>query len=1024
MGFSEHGSVFEWWHKKQAIEAAGMKYIHAAEIYLTETLEEKVRDNYHCVAIAKNYEGFKELNRLISNSFNRKDNHFYYVPRVTIDELFETSDDIIITSACVGGVLGKAPEELQKRFLDFMSKNKHRCFLEIGHHPDNKQVLYNKLIHSMSASYGIPLIAGTDTHVLNALHEKGRTMLQRAKDIIFPDEEGWDLKFHDYDELVIAYKNQLSLAEEVYMQAINNTNVLADMVESFEIDRSSKYPHIYENPEETFRSKINAAREQHPYLNKRYSTQSKEVLNKVIDTEFDIYKKTNSIDFMLLQTYLREWEKKNGIQCGYGRGSVSGSMIAYILGITQMDSLKFDLNMFRFLNPERVSNADIDTDYSEEDRAKVKSFLLKDKMGLEQIRTSEIITFNTIAMKGAIRDTVRALYKETDSDYMKIANHICSQVEEHEDEVRKEYPEVFEYADIVNGTIVSIGTHPSGVLVSDRDITSDVGLCSVSGSEFPVSMLNMKELDDLFYVKLDLLGLDNIGVINDTCKALGIERLTPDNVDLDDEDVWKSIRDDTTMIFQWESNSAQTYLKKFMSDNTIKVAKGINPNFSYIKWLSFGNGLIRPGCASFRDAVAEGKVLTTGFKELDDSLSNTLGRITMQEDIMKFLKNFCGYSDGESDTVRRGIAKKKGTANFISEIHDRFLDYSNKTYGVPVEKLEEIFPPIKQGILDASDYAFSWNHSDAYSVIGYVCGYLRYYHPGEFITASLNVFKDNTEKTAEITKYAKRVGLKVTTPKFGYARRDYFYTAADNVISKGLSSVKYIGDTAADELFEVSQSQKYATFADLLHEIYAKTSVNARQIDILIKIDFFSSFGNQRELFRIVDMFNLFKGGEAKQIKRDIIESSPFRSAVEHYSTWNNKDGSESKNYTLLDPMAIIRECEKIIRDAKLSDISDIVKVKNFADIMGYAGYVSGNDADRRKLFVKDVTVLKRKSDGKQFGYAIITQSIGSGVESRFTVFNKLYKNDPIKKDDIIYCKDFLRDGKYYTLTGYTHVYA
>lgn len=1037
LGFSEHGSVFEWYHKKQAIEAAGMKYIHAVEAYLTETLEEKVRDNYHCVLIAKNHEGFRELNSLVSRSFCRSDNHFYYVPRISFDELFNTSENIIITSACVGGVFGKAGEETQKRFLDYITANRDRCFLEIGHHPDAKQVSYNDKIIRLSVETGLRLIAGTDTHVLNELHEKGRAVLQKSKDIIFPEEDGWDLRFHSYPELLAAYEKQGSVAEEIYLQAIENTNVLADMVEEFEIDKSAKYPHIYSDSEKVFRKKIDEAKEKHPYVNKRYS---REKLNSVIESEFEVYKKTGSIDFMLLQTYLREWEKQNGIQCGYGRGSVSGSMIAYILGITQMDSIKFDLNFFRFQNPSRVSLCDVDTDYSEKDRAKVKEFLLRDKLGLKQIKTSEIITFNTIAMKGAVRDVVRALYKDNSknmqnqrgdmsknmqvSDYMRVSNYICSELEDNEEKVRKEYPQVFEYADIVNGTIVSVGTHPSGVLIADIDLETEVGLCSTAGSEYPVSMLNMKELDELMYVKLDILGLDNIGIVNDACKAVGIERLTPDNVDLDDEKVWQSIREDTTCIFQWESNSAQSYLKKFMSDKTVQVAKSVNPNFSYIKWLSFGNGLIRPGCASFRDDVAAGKVTTTGFKALDDFLSVTLGRITMQEDIMKFLKLFCGYSDAESDTVRRGIAKKKGTAGFIKEIHERFLDYSNKTYGEPVENLEKIFPPIERGILDASDYAFSWNHSDAYSVTGYICGYLRYYYPGEFITAALNIFKDKPDKTTEITKYAKRIGIQITTPKFGLAKTDYFYTPDKKIISKGLSSVKYIGDTAAEELYKISVNHRYEFFADLLKKLETETSINSRQIDTLIKIDFFSAFGNQRELFKIYDMYNFFKGGESKQIKREIIEGTPFRSAVEHYSTWLTKDGGEAKSYTLTDTMAAIRECEQIIRDFKLDDLSDIVKVKNFADIMGYAGYVSGKETDRRKLFVKEITTLKRKSDGKQFGYALITQSIGSGVESRFTVFNKVYNSDPIKKDDIILCRDFLRDGKYFTLTSYSHIYA
>ena len=244
LAFSEHGSVFEWWHKKKEIEAAGMKYIHAVEAYLTVGLDEKIRDNYHCVLIAKNYDGFLELNKLISASFCRTDNHFYYVPRITFAELFNTSDNIIVTTACIGGVFGKGEDRAQQMFLDFLEKNKHRCFLEVGHHIDDKQVVYNQKLFELSKKTGIPLIAGTDTHVLNEEHEKGRSILQASKNIMFDGEERWDLKFKTYDELVSAYRKQKSLPEDVFMQAIANTNAMADMVEPFNLDQGTKYPHI------------------------------------------------------------------------------------------------------------------------------------------------------------------------------------------------------------------------------------------------------------------------------------------------------------------------------------------------------------------------------------------------------------------------------------------------------------------------------------------------------------------------------------------------------------------------------------------------------------------------------------------------------------------------------------------------------------------------------------------------------------------------------------------------------------
>ena len=1019
MGFAEHGSLFEWWHKKCAIENAGMKYIHAVEAYLTESLDEKVRDNYHCVLIAKNYDGFLELNRLVSNSFNRNDNHFYYTPRISFDELFQTSNNIIITSACIGGVFGKGDDSVKSKMLSFFSRNKDRCFLEIGHHIDQRQIDYNNYLVKLAEEHGLRLIAGTDTHVLNERHEKGRSILQASKKIFFEGEERWDLKFKSFEELIKAYRRQGSLPEEVYLEAINNTNVLADMIEPFELDRGTKYPHIYENPEQVFREKIDLARAKHKYVN---TTHDKEELDAVINEEFEVYKATKSIDFMLLQTYMREWEAKNGIECGYGRGSVSGSEIAYILGITQMDSMKFGLNFFRFMNPSRVTNADIDTDYSGADRDNVKEFLLKDKMNLPNINSAEIITFNTIALKGAVRDVCRALYKDKDGvDYLSLSSEINNEVELHEDEVRMKYPEIFEYVDIINGTIVSVGTHPSGVLISDLPIWETVGLCSLSTSDYPVSMLNMKELDDLMYVKLDILGLDNIGAINDTCKMVGIDRLTPDNVDLEDENVWKSIRDNTTLIFQWESNSAQQYIKRFMSDKTLDIARKRVPNFSMMKWLSFGNGLLRPACASFRDSVANGEFYDNGFDALNEFLAPEAGRIAMQETIMRFLVKFCGYSDAESDTVRRAIAKKYGTEKLLPEIKERFIKFCPCHYDITEEKAAEIIEPFLQIILDASAYGFSWNHSDAYSCIGYISGYLRYYYPYEFITCALNTFSDDTEKTAQIMNYAARNKIRISLPKWGLSRDCYSYSKKDNVITKGLQSVKFLNSTVAEELYSLSMEKTYGKdeFMFVLRDIFKYTSLNTRQLDILIKIDFFSEFGNQRELLYLTDLFcNMFKKGEVKMITKDI-QSSQMRDIIAKYSNGYRKDGKEAKSFTIMDIDSILRETESSIKSVHMPDLENKLKIENFKEAMGYYGYSTGLEEDRKKLYIVETYPLKRKSDGKRFGYSVITQSIGSGKESRFTVFNKLFEKDPIKKGDIIYCKKYASERGYFTLLDY-----
>lgn len=344
MAFSEHGSVMEWWHKKCDIEMAGMKYIHACEVYVTATFDEKIRDNMHCVLIAKNKDGVFEMNRLITKSFNRSDNHFYYVPRISLEELFNVSENIIVTSACIGGLIAKSDGEQLDRIIDYFAKHKDRCYLEIGHHHDPAQVKHNQFLYLLSRQHGIPLLAGTDTHALNDQHVIGRHVLQRAKKIHFENEDRFDLRFKTYEQLVQAYQEQEALPEDVFLTAIDNTNELADKIEEFEIDKRTKYPHIYENPGQTFRTKITEAVEKHPYLKQRYTHDE---LWKTLDEEISVYEQCHAVDFMLMQTYLREWEHAHNIWCGPGRGSVSGSLVAYTLGITNMDSKRFGLNFFR-----------------------------------------------------------------------------------------------------------------------------------------------------------------------------------------------------------------------------------------------------------------------------------------------------------------------------------------------------------------------------------------------------------------------------------------------------------------------------------------------------------------------------------------------------------------------------------------------------------------------------------------------------------------------------------------------------
>ena len=923
MAFSEHGSVLGWVKKKLHMEELGMKYIHAEEFYLTNTLDEKVRDNYHCLLIAKNYAGVLELNKLSSKSFNRGNNSFYYVPRITIEDVKNTSDNIIVSTACLGGVLNKAPEPILQDFFYWLRRHPDRCFLEIQPHISAEQKRYNQALWALSKRSGLRLLMCTDTHALNAEHVEGRKILQKAKNIHFDGEDEFYLEMLSYDELVALCKIQNALPMEVYLDAIEMTNVVADMVEPFELDYSYKYPHLWgDDSEQVLRAKI-AEGIKWRGVDKLPNYQ--EYLDR-IEYEMKAYIHNGAIDFMLLMEDIIAWCKTQDILVGYGRGSCNGSVIAYLLGITEMDSIKHGLNFERFMNTERVSLSDIDTDFPPSRINEVKQYIFN-KHGLY---CSDIVTFNTIALKGAIRDVGRALQMPLDE-----VGNICNRVEMDEAGCRKQYPDLFKYVDIVNGCVVSVGNHPCGLVVSPYSIDDRMGLFTTSTDDVPISQINMKEVDLQNYVKLDLLKLDTIELINETCKLAGIERLTPDNVDINDKAVWDSIRDDTTAIFQWEGATGDRYIKQLLSESNIQKFKKLNPNVDYMTLLSIGNGAIRPAGASYRDDLANGVIRKSGNEAIDEFMKPTFGYLVFQCQIIQFLHQYCGYTMGEADIVRRHFAKKTGTEKDIPQIKAGFAKTMAEQYGMSKEESDKVIADFIQVIMDASNYLFSLNHSQPYSYEGYVSGWLRYHYPLQFLTVALNINQGKEEKTSALTAYAHKVGISIKPPKFRHSRSAYFCDTATNCIYKGLGSIKYMSEQVAEALYDMRDMQ-FRNFIDVLFALQQlKDKPDSRQLDILIKIGYFEEFGSAKALLLGVEIFNKFY--KCKNIKLDKWNEMGYNINI----LKDNADKMTEKTASGIDNCGLILG---ILRSLRMPRTTIVDKLRWQAELLGY---VDGSDPSR-----------------------------------------------------------------------------
>ena len=432
------------------------------------------------------------------------------------------------------------------------------------------------------------------------------------------------------------------------------------------------------------------------------------------------------------------------------------------------------------------------------------------------------------------------------------------------------------------------------------------------------------------------------------------------------------------MIFQWESDSAAAYLKKFMSDMVVAKAREQSKNFSYIKWFSFGNGLLRPACASYRDEVADGVFYDNGFKELNDFLAPEAGRVCMQETIMQFLVKFCGYSSAESDNVRRGIAKKKGTEQLLPEIERRFIEYSSTHYDITKERCQEVIKPFLQIILDASSYGFSWNHSDAYSCIGYVCGYLRHYYPLEFLTAAFNIFTGKEDKIVAITKYANKVGIKIQPPKFRYSRSGYQMDKTTNSIYKGLESIKYLNADVSERLYEMRDTQ-FNSFIDFLNV----SPLNSRQLEILVKLDFFKEeFGGSLKLLKIIDLYNMLHG--KKQIKKE--KNTIPTEILEKYCI------SETAKMYKFDDEHMDTMLSELCNKIPDQSIPLQTKLKTEQEMLGY---ISHTDPSRPNSAV--VMNLDCKYSPKASLYLLAT---GQTISAK--IAKKTYQNSPFCVGDIL----------------------
>lgn len=1005
IAITEHGKPLQWIAKKMYCDKKGIKYLHGVECYLTETHKEKTRDNYHTILIAKNYQGVLEINKLISLSCN--DDHFYYVNRLSFDEFLKISNNVIKISACLGSPLNKIG--LNHPYYEKLVK--HYDYLEIQPHNCEDQIAYNRHLAALATKYKKPLIAGTDTHSLNSYKAECRKILMKAKRKSFGDEDLFDLTYKTYEELVDAFKKQDALPEKLFMSAIENTNKMADSVEDFELDTSIKYPILYGSQEDDvlkFRETIDRkfAEKIEKGIIPEYQIQG---FKDAIEEEKRVFEKIGMAGFMLSMSELICWCHDNGIPTGPARGSVGGSRIAYITDIIDLNPETWKTVFSRFCNEDRVEIGDIDIDVIDTDRPKIFEYIIK-RFGKE--KTARVAAFGTIVDKGTVDEICRGLSyiwkadnpdsKDDDNPYsIDNAKKIKREYEVSPEKARKKFPDVFYYFDGLVNTKVSQSVHPAGMIISPITLADHYGVFDKDGDM--CLMMDMEEAHEVGLAKYDFLILKNIAVINDTYKLIGKKYPKTHEINWNDKDVWDDMLRSPTAIFQFESDFAFTLLKRFKPRSIFDM--------------SLVTACIRPSGSSYRNDLIDRKPYKNPSSLIDELLKDNNGYLIYQEDTIKFLQQICGLSGSEADNVRRAIGRKdeERLNAALPAILEGYCNKSNKPRA-EAEKEAQAFLTI---IKDSASYQFGYNHSIAYCLVGYICAYLRHYYPYEFITASLNNAA-NEDDVKNGTSLAQEYGIKISPPKYGASKDKYFFDKNKMVIAKGLESIKYLNKQCALDLYDISQRREEERFMDVLLDI-KHTAINSRQLDILMKIDFFSDLGNLRELTMINKLFERFKQGDAKTIKKSaLLNDMVMAEIVSRHSTDKNKNGIELKSYTVTDMQGLLYDVEDYIKGLNLPDVDFKTKRANQLECLGYIDIVTNKPEDLRKIFITDCTPLKDKKTGEPWCYRVGSKSMGSGKQARLSVIPKTFQATPFKAGDMLYADKLVKNHQgYWYMTEY-----
>jgi len=891
LAITDHGNLYGAIKFYSLCMEKGVKPIIGCEMYLApdsrfnREYRNLAESNYHIVLLAKDEEGYKNLIKLASAAHMEG---FYYKPRIDKELLSQYSRGLIGLSAClkgeiassiVKGDVNKAYKYADEYINIFGNGN---FYLEMMDNGLKEQKIVNRNLIKISKDLNIPLVATNDVHYLGKdeafAHEvllsiQTQTTLDDPKRFRFGSDTFY---FRSPDEMRSIF-NEVPDAIKNTLDVMQKCNLIFDFSKVY----LPKFPLPPGVLEDEYLKELC-----YENIKKRYPSASGDVYER-LDYELRIIKKTGFSSYFLIIWDLIKYAKDNGIPVGPGRGSAAGSIVSYILNITDIDPLRYNLIFERFLNPERISMPDIDMDFCYEKRPLVLEYVAG-RYGRDSV--AQIITFGTMQARAVIRDVGRVLgFSYSDVD--KIAKMVPVSAGGHHIDLKEalrinpdlkgvynsdsNIKRLIDVAMQLEGLSRHASTHAAGVVISDRPLAERIPLVRGTDGE-TITGFDMESVEKTGLLKMDFLGLKTLTVIDEAVKIIKRTRgldIKIDGIPLGDKKTFELLkRGDTVGVFQLESRGMRDLLKKIVPEkfeDLIAVLALYRPG-------PLGSGMVD----DYIDRKHGKKPVRYVHPKLESVLKETYGIILYQEQTMQIVSALAGFSLSQADLLRKAIGKK--IPEIMQEQRSIFVDGCRKN-NIPVKIADGIFDLIEY----FSGYGFNKSHSTAYAMISYRTAYLKANFSVEFMAALLTSERNNTDKVVEYVNEAHMMGMKVLPPDINESFTNFTVTADSN-IRFGLMAIKNVGRAALESIIQVRKERKFADFFDFAERVDSRT-VNKKVIESLIKSGAMDSLGLKRAqmivmLDKVLDKSSRKSKTSSNQLL--LFESKPKKEEVPDIEEW------------------------------------------------------------------------------------------------------------------------------------------